>query len=70
VGYLLMRRGKKHVVERGETALQNDTRPPVLYLRSFLDETAEASIVHRFTRVSRSPTTQLASTYGPIFRHT
>jgi hypothetical protein len=62
LGYLLMRRGRKHAVERGETALLNDTRAPVLYLRSFEDEAAEASILHRFTRVARPERTQLAST--------
>jgi len=62
LGYLLMRRGKKHSVEIGENALLKDTRAPVLYLRSFLDEAAEASIGHRFKGVRRLETTQLAAT--------
>src|SRR5512147_520465 len=35
--YLLLRRAKKHTVVDGDTVLREDTRPPVLFLRSFAD---------------------------------
>ena len=60
--YLLLRRGKKHSVERGESVLQGDTRPPVVYLRSFKDEELESSVFDRFKNLASSDKTWLAAT--------
>jgi len=62
VAYLLLRRGKKHSVERGESVLQGDTRPPVVYLRSFKDEELESSVFDRFKNLASSDKTWLAAT--------
>lgn len=62
VGYLLLRRGKKHSVERGQSVLRNDRRAPVVYLRSFKDEELESSVVHRFKKLASSDNTWLAAT--------
>src|SRR5262245_4360807 len=62
VAYLLIRRGKKHSVRSGESALLEDSRSPVLYLRSFLDETEERAVLHRFKGALRPEKTWLAST--------
>ena len=48
LAYLLLRRAKKHVVKQGTSVLQDDGRPPVVYLRSFKDEEQESSPLHRF----------------------
>lgn len=40
-GGMLVIRGKKHSVIRGEELLRQDARPPILYLRSFNDETGD-----------------------------
>jgi hypothetical protein len=61
LGYLLLRRGRKHSVESGEAELARDARSPVLYLRSFQDEEAERSILYRF-RQGLSDKTWLADT--------
>lgn len=37
-GGLLLRRGMKHSARSGEDSLAHDDRPPILYLRSFADE--------------------------------
>jgi hypothetical protein len=62
IGYLLLRRGKKYSVERGQSALRNDHRAPVVYLRSFKDEETESSVVHRFNKLASSDKTWLAAT--------
>lgn len=60
--YLLLRRSKKHSVARGESVLQNDTRAPVVYLRSFKDEELESSSLYRFKNLAASDKTWLAAT--------
>jgi hypothetical protein len=62
VAYLLLRRGKKHSVERGESVLKDDSRPPVVYLRSFKDEELESSVLYRFKNLASSDKTWLAAT--------
>src|SRR5262245_42410207 len=42
VGYRLYRRGRQHTALLGEEVVGRDTRPPVVYLRSFTDEVAIA----------------------------
>jgi hypothetical protein len=58
--YLLLRRAKKHTAVGGDTVLSQDTRPPVLYLRSFQDETSQQAVLHRFTRAALPERTWLA----------
>ncbi len=48
VGYLLFRRAKRYAVGSGEATLAGDTRAPILYLRSFMDEEAAKGAFHRF----------------------
>jgi hypothetical protein len=60
--YLLLRRSKKHSVLRGEAVLQNDTRPPVVYLRSFKGEELESSSLYRFKNLASPDKTWLAAT--------
>src|SRR5215510_6854811 len=62
IGYVLLRRGKKYAVERGASVVTGDKRPPVLYLRSFQDETRESAWLHRFKNVAASDATWLAAT--------
>jgi hypothetical protein len=62
VGHLLARQGKKHSVEPGEQYLKNDSRPPVIYLRSFADETAEGGAMARFSKMGSK---DLAKTVPP-----
>ena len=62
VGYLLLRQGKKHAVKIGDSVLKDDARPPVLYLRSFKDESLDSSILRRFKGVAYSDKTWLAAT--------
>jgi hypothetical protein len=40
VGWLLMRRGERLLALSGDEAIEQDRRPPVLYLRAFRDEAA------------------------------
>lgn len=58
--YLLLRRAKKHTVVDGDTVLREDTRPPVLFLRSFADETSQQAVLHRFKRIALPEKTWLA----------
>ncbi|HEX4697477.1 MAG TPA: hypothetical protein VH254_07370 [Candidatus Udaeobacter sp.] len=62
IAYLLLRRGKKHAVKIGESVLKDDARPPVLYLRSFKDESADSSVFQRFKGIAYSEKTWLAQT--------
>jgi hypothetical protein len=62
VGYLLLRRGKKHSVDRGQSVLRDDRRAPVVYLRSFKDEEIESSVLHRFKKLASPDKTWLAAT--------
>ena len=66
VGYLLLRQGKKHTVQTGEAVLKTDSRPPVLYLRSFDDETEERSIAKYFKNAFESNRKSLAHTVPPV----
>ena len=59
-GYLLLRRAKKHAVVGGDTVLSEDSRPPVLFLRSFQDETSQQAVLHRFKQITRGEKTWLA----------
>ena len=60
--YLLLRRAKKHNVKQEGTAWQVDSRPPVIYLRSFKDEEQQAVFFDRFSKAGRSNETMLADT--------
>ena len=60
--YLLLRRGKKHTAAGADTVLSQDARAPVLYLRSFKDETVQQAVLHRFTRAALPERTWLAAT--------
>ena len=62
IAYLLLRRGKKHAVQIGDSVLKDDGRPPVLYLRSFKDEEHDSSVFHRFKNLASSDKTWLAET--------
>jgi hypothetical protein len=42
LGYRLYRRGRQHTALLGEEVMGRDTRPPIVYLRSFTDEVAVA----------------------------
>jgi hypothetical protein len=42
LGYRLYRRGRQHTALLGEEVVGRDTRPPIVYLRSFSDEVAIA----------------------------
>lgn len=62
IAYLLLRRGKKHAVKIGDSVLKDDARPPVIYLRSFKDESLESSVFQRFKGLASSDKTWLAAT--------
>src|SRR5262245_27653055 len=42
LGYRLYRRGRQHTTLLAEEVVRRDTRPPIVYLRSFTDELAIA----------------------------
>jgi hypothetical protein len=65
IGYLLFREGKKYSVKGGETVMQVDGRPPVLYLRSFNDETEDRSLPKYFKSGALSSQRDLARTVPP-----
>ena len=44
VGGILLRTGMKHSAPRGEEILLEDERPPIVYLRSFADETYDSRV--------------------------
>jgi hypothetical protein len=54
IAYLLLRRAKKYTIKQGELVLHEDSRPPIVYLRSFKDEELESLPLHRFRNVSLS----------------
>lgn len=55
LSYLLMRQSKKYSAPRADTILRQDSRPPVVYLRSFSDESNDQSFSSYF-RGAWSPT--------------
>ncbi len=66
IGYLILRKGKKYSVEGGESVLKRDTRPPVLYLRSFNDEVEDRSMAKYVKNISTSNKKDLALTMPSV----
>jgi hypothetical protein len=60
LGYTCFRRAKKFAVGSGETAIAKDTRPPILYLRSFQDEEKESTLLGPLKNVAASNRKNLA----------
>lgn len=60
LGYTCFRRAKKFAVGSGEAAIAKDTRPPILYLRSFQDEEEESTLLGQFKNVAASNRKNLA----------
>lgn len=66
IGYLVLREAKKYSVQGGESILKNDSRPPVLYLRSFNDEVEDRSMVKYVKSISTSNKKDLALTMPSV----
>ncbi len=62
--YWVIRRGKKHAAALAEDVLVEDTRPPVLYLRSFNDE-EDDSRFGRFLRPGDHDIAHSTPAWGP-----
>src|SRR5262245_8246672 len=62
--YWLIRRGKKHAAALADAVLVEDTRPPILYLRSFNDE-EDDSRLGRFLRPGDRDIAHSTPAWGP-----
>lgn len=66
IAYLLLRKSKKYSAEDGESVLKKDTRAPILYLRSFNDESEDQTVKKYFKSAFVSPFKDLSKTTHSI----